>query len=85
MYIPSIVWTSLNRYFIAQAVDIIQPYRSTSLTEVSIVEGTGSARITQRPTNNSRIIHIPRIVTDCSPGAIVKYLHSPFSIPVSSN
>ena len=85
MYTPSIVWTSLNRTFIAQAVNIIQPYISTSLTEVSRVWSTGSIGIPKCTTNDSGIIHIPVIVTDCSPGAIVKYLHSPFSIPVSSN
>ena len=85
MYIPSIVWTSLNRYFIAQAIDIIQPYLSTSLTEVGKVWSTWRVSIPKRTTNDSCIIYIPRIVTNCSPDAIVEYLHSPFSIPVSSN
>ena len=85
MYIPSIVWTTLNRAFIAKAVDIIQPYLSTSLTEVSRAEGMGCVRITERTTNDSGIIHIPGIVTNCSPDAIVKYLHPTLSPPVSSD
>ena len=85
MYFPSIVSTSLNRRFNAQAVDFIQPYLSTSLSEVRSGGSKGRRRITKRTTNHSRIIHIPAIVTNCSPRTVVEYLNPTFSAPASSN
>ena len=85
IYIPSILWTTLYRTFITLTIDIIQPYLATSLTKVGGAWSTGRVRIIKRTTNDSCIIQIPWIVTNCSPCTIVEHLNPTLSVPVSSN
>ena len=85
IYIPSIMWTTLYRTFITLTVDMIQPYLAASLTKEGGAWGTGRVWIIKRKTNDSCIIQIPWIVTNCSPGTIVEYLNPTLSAPASSN
>ena len=79
------MWTTLYRTFITLTIDIIQPYLAASLTKEGGVWSTGRVWIIKRTTNDACIIHIPWIVTNCSPWTIVEYLNPTLSVPTSSN
>ena len=69
----------------AQAVDIIQPYLSTSLSEVRFGGSTDRERKTKLTTNHLRIMDTPVIITNCSPVTVVEYLNPTLSARTSSN
>ena len=83
--VPSQVFTVDDRTFVTQALHIIQTNASISFTKPSRTWSTKSVRKSKLMTHHSSVLYIPQIVTNSSPGAIIKYLHSSFPIPVSAN
>ena len=85
MLTPWTVSTVHNGIFISLTMNIVQPNLSTSFTKLYSVWNTDSRRIPKLTTDNSRIIFIPMIVTNSSPGILVIDLHSALSSPTSSS
>ena len=81
--IPSIVPAIRQGTFSAYALHIIQPYRATSGTKPGLFWSTKGLTEPKFITNDMRVIHIPVVVTNSSPGTIVENLHSSFSFEVS--
>ena len=84
-YAPPSVLTIYNCTFTAGTTYIVQPNLTASSTKACSVWSTNSVSKSQLATNDTSIIHIPVIITNSSPVAIVEYLHSSFSFPASTN
>ena len=85
MYTPSIVSTIHNRTLMSPTTHFVQPNSASSRTEVSSYWSTNGIRITKFTTDDSSVLYIPTVITYGSPLAIVKYLYSSLSAPVSTS
>ena len=83
MDIPSIVPTIGQGIFSAHALYFIQPYGATSITRPRVFWSTKGLFESKLMTNDMGVFHIPVVVTNSSPGAIVENFHSSFSFEVS--
>ena len=82
---PPSMPTRANWSFIALAIYIIQPNWTTSSSKSGRPWSTNSARIPELMANNTCIIYIPVIITNCSPLDIIKYFDSSFPAARSSD
>ena len=82
---PSVMRTIFNWTFTAGTTHIVQPNFTASSTKVCRTQSSNRIRKTQMLTNDASIIHVPVIITNSSPLAIVEYFHSSFSVPASTN
>lgn len=68
---------------VAPAVDVIQQYGTRTVAEVSQRFGCNRWAASQLSTDHQSAIHVPVIVTHCSPDCVVKYLHAPLTTAIA--
>ena len=79
MIIPTSMSAFVKWSLVTNTIDFIYPYMTISLTKQASGSSKMNCTIPELTTNNFCIPDIPRIITDSSPVAIMKYLHSSFS------
>ena len=83
MVSPSNVPAIRQRTFIPYALYFIQPYGATPCTKPGVFWSTKGLIEPKFMTNDMRLFHVPVVVTNSSPGAIVENFYPSFSFQFS--